>query len=117
MFEGIKAFFGYSGVVDTATKAVNKLFGLNDANEKERVDAFLSVLDKTKHQSPARRVISFIVAVTWVVLIMSWLVMTLLGDTATATTIKDFMAEVVREPFNYIIGFYFAVGILSGIKK
>jgi len=27
---GIKSFFGYSGVIDTAAKAVDKIFGLND---------------------------------------------------------------------------------------
>ena len=114
---GIKSFFGYSGVIDTAMKAVNKLGGLDDINQKERVEAFLAVLDKTKHQSPARRVISFMVAFTWVVLVVAWLVMVLMGDSLAAEEIKTFMSEVVKEPFNYIIGFYFAVGILSGIKK
>ena len=114
---GIKSFFGYSGVIDTAMKAVNKLGGLDDINQKERVEAFLAVLDKTKHQSPARRVISFIVAVTWFVLVVAWLVMVLLGNTTEALEIKTFMSEVIKEPFNYVIGFYFAVGILSGIKK
>lgn len=115
--EGVKSFFGYSGVVDTAMKAINKLGGLDDINQKERVEAFLAVLDKTKHQSPARRVISFMVAFTWVMLVVAWLVMVLLNDATAAEEIKAFMSEVVKEPFNYIIGFYFAVGILSGIKK
>lgn len=117
IFAGIKSFFGYSGIADTAIKAINKLGGLNDINEKERVEAFLAVLDKTKHQSPARRVISFMVAFTWVILVVAWLVMVLIGNTAEAVEIKAFMGEVVKEPFNYIIGFYFAVGILSGLKK
>tara|TARA_R110000851_G_scaffold286695_1_gene440576 strand:- start:38 stop:397 length:360 start_codon:yes stop_codon:yes gene_type:complete len=117
ILSSIKSFFGYSGVIDTAIKAVNKLGGLDDINQKERVEAFLSVLDKTKHQSPARRVVSFMVAFTWVILVVAWLVMTLMGDASSATEIKVFMSDVVKEPFNYIIGFYFAVGILSGIKK
>ena len=114
---GIKSFFGYSGVIDTAAKAVDKIFGLNDINEKERVDAFLAVLDKTKHQSPARRVISFIVACTWFLLVVAWLTTVLMGNVTMALEIKTFMNEIIKEPFNYIIGFYFAVGILTGMKK
>ena len=117
MWGFIKGFFGSSGVMDTANDAIRKLGGLDDINSKERVDAFISVVKETKHQSPARRFIAILVTLVWAMLIMVWTLTTYLGEVSTADSIKVFMGEVVREPFNFIIGFYFVSHILSGIKK
>ena len=117
MWNWVKSFFGMSKVMDTANDAMRKLGGLDELNSKERLEGFVTILEATKHQSPARRFIATLVALVWAILILAWLLGSWLYGSAEVAYIKDFMKEVVAEPFNYIIGFYFVSQLLSGIKK
>jgi hypothetical protein len=117
LFSAISGFFGSSGFMKTANDGLRKLGGLDDLNGLERINALERILKLTQNQSPARRLIAFIVCVIWAVMVLWWLVNTQLGNVSEAIAIKTFMVETVKEPFNYIIGFYFLTNIISGIKK
>lgn len=117
IFSAIGGFFGSSGFAKTAVDGLRKLGGLDDLNGMERVSAFERILKITQGQSPARRMIAFIVCAVWAIMVMFWLVNMQLDNVEQATAIKLFMTETVKEPFNYIIGFYFLTNIIAGIKK
>jgi len=117
LLTSLGSFFGSSGFANTANDAIRKVGGLDDLNGKERIDKFIEVLKVTQQQSPARRMIAFVVAGIWALLVVCWLLMIGLNQFAAAMAIKEFMKETVTEPFNYIIAFYFVSAILSGIKK
>jgi len=117
MWAWLTGFFSTSGVMKTADDALRKLGGLDELNSKERVDAFVTVLKETKHQSPARRFIATLVTAVWATLVLSWLLFTSFGNPSIALEIQEFMVATIREPFNYIIGFYFVSQILSGVKR
>lgn len=117
ILSAIGGFFGSSGFAKTAVDGLRKLGGLDDLNGMERVNAFERILTLTQNQSPARRMIAFIVCGIWATTIIFWLVNMQLGNVEQATAIKLFMTETIKEPFNYIIGFYFLTNIIAGIKK
>lgn len=117
MWSLITGFFSYGGLHKTANDAIRKLGGLDELTGKDKVDAYLDVVNATKHQSPARRFIAMAVTGAWAVFLTCWLTLTLFGFTEMALTVQVFMKDMVKEPFNYIIGFYFVTHILSGIKK
>lgn len=110
-------FFGSSGFAKTAVDGLRKIGGLDDLKGMERVNAFERILKITQDQSPARRMIAFIVCFVWALLVVAWLVYVGLGMNEQAIELKVFMIDTVKEPFNYIIGFYFLTNIISGIKK
>lgn len=117
ILSAIGGFFGSSGFMKTANDGLRKLGGLDNLNGMERVSAFERILKLTQNQSPARRFIAVIVCLVWAVMVITWLVYSGLGWVTEAKSLKIFMVETVREPFNYIIGFYFLTNIIAGIKK
>lgn len=117
LFSAISGFFGSSGFMKTANDGLRALTGLDDLKGIERINAFERILKITQNQSPARRLIAFIVCLVWALLVVCWVVNIQVGNVTEAVAIKTFMVETVKEPFNYIIGFYFLTNIISGIKK
>lgn len=119
----IKGLFSESKVVDSAMKIVDKIAG-TDFTTKEKADFVLKYQEATKHQSPARRFVA--VTLTGAYVFMSLLfVLGLVADyflgvagaSDFSDEIKSFMADNIKEPFNYVIIFYFGIAAINGIKS
>ena len=116
-------FFGAERVTDTAMRVVEKLTG-TDFSAREKADFILQYQAATKHQSPARRLIATVIAGYWILLGVTWLVCTVVGNILEiervldiAITVNAHMSSNVAEPMNYVIMFYFGSAIIAGIKK
>jgi len=123
MISFIKGLFGVDAVVNTATKIIDKIAG-TDWTAKEKADWILQYQTNTKHQSPARRFIAMLVSLVWFVVVSAMALSYIIGNVLSspevlmiAKDMKSIMKDVLLEPFNLIIGFYFAMGIVNGIKK
>jgi hypothetical protein len=123
MLNFIKGLFAADSVVNTATKIVDKIAG-TDWTPKDKADFILNFQESTKHQSPARRFIALCVTAVWVLLVvsmaLSYIAGNLLGSPEVLMIAKDMkmiMADLIREPFNLIIGFYFVIGTMNSFKK
>lgn len=123
MLEFIKSLFAFDSVVNTATKIVDKIAG-TDWTSKERAEFILSYQDKTRHQSPSRRFIALSVTAVWVLIVVSMTVACIIGNIFSipevlmiAKDMKAIMSDLIKEPFNYIIGFYFVIGTMNSFRK
>ena len=126
MWDVIKAVFGFSGVGDTALKIVEKVTGTDDSPDKKR-EFILAWEAATKHKSPMRRIIAASITFMWLLLCVAWLVNTIIGryvydealnpGTVLAADISAFMSLNINEYFALIVGFYFVMNIVSGVKK
>ncbi|WGH49932.1 hypothetical protein [Pseudoalteromonas phage vB_PtuP_Slicky01] len=106
MWSAIKKFFGIEGVTDSALKIVDRLAG-TDWTPQQKADYTLKIMEATKHQSPARRMIATAFTFEQFVLAMTWLGYTVYGNPEVAAQIKDFLVSDVNITMNIIIGFYF----------
>lgn len=123
MISFMKGLFSFNSVVETATKLVSKIAG-TDWTAKEKAEWILQYQQATKHQSPARRFVAILVSIVWfaVVLIMvaSYLIGNLISSPEVLMIAKDMksvMKDLILEPFNYVIMFYFALGAVNSLKK
>ena len=123
MIAFIKSLFGMDAVVTTATKIIDKIAG-TDWTSKEKAEFVLEYQKATKHQSPARRFLATMVGIVWTFLIVALSLAYIAGNATgspevlmMAKDIKGIMADLIKEPFNYIIGFYFAAGIVNNFKS
>jgi hypothetical protein len=123
MINFIKGLFGVDAVVNTATKIIDKIAG-TDWTAKEKADWILQYQNATRHQSPARRFIAMLVSLVWFVVVVAMALSYIIGNVISspevlmiAKDMKSIMQDVLIEPFNLIIGFYFAMGIVNVIKK
>lgn len=123
MFGFIKGLFAADSVINTATKIVDKIAG-TDWTPKDKAEFILKYQESTKHQSPARRFIALCVTAVWLFLVvsmaLSYIVGNLLGSPEVLMIGKDMkmiMADLIREPMNLIIGFYFVIGTMNSFKK
>jgi hypothetical protein len=123
MLNFVKSLFGFDTVVNTATKIVDKIAG-TDWTPKDKADFLINYANATKHQSPARRFIAMLVTIVWFVLVLIMALSYVAGNAISspeilmiAKDVKTMLADLIKEPFNYIIMFYFAMGILNGVKK
>lgn len=123
MIQFIKGLFAFDSVVNTATKIVDKIAG-TDWTAKEKADWILQYQESTKHQSPARRFIAVMVSIVWCVVVLSMTLAYIVGNILSnpevlmiAKDMKSVMKELILEPFNYIIMFYFAMGAINTLKK
>ncbi len=142
---GIKAFFSFDGVANSALKIVDKLAG-TDWTSKEKAEWMLQYQEATKHQSPARRFIAIAFTLGMALFGFSYLMAGVTaqayvfifttGDTLSQVSASQnlaeirikpllvlqnncyvYMKEVISNPMTWILGFYFAVDIGSKIKK
>lgn len=105
MWKGLKSFFGFSGVADTALKIVDKIAG-TDWTPKEKSEHILKFMEATKHQSPARRMIAMAIMVEQFTLVMFWLGYNHFGD-PRAEAVRIFLEGNIQLSLNVIITFYF----------
>lgn len=145
LLAGIKAFFSFDGVANSALKIVERIAG-TDWTPKEQADWILKYQEATKHQSPARRFIAVSFTLGMALFGFTYLMagataqayifMATTGDTLTQVAASQnlaeirakpllalqndcyvYMKEVISNPMTWILGFYFAVDIGSKIKK
>lgn len=119
MLDWFKSLLGVDRVVESGMKIVDKLAG-TDVTGKEKIEYFLKYQEITKHQSPARRVLAFLFAIVWTLLVLTWLVSTGLSygmnwsqALSFADDVMKFMEGHVTQPMNIIIGFYFAMSVFK----
>lgn len=128
----IKGLFSSSKLVDTAVDGLRKIGGLDDMNPKDKAQFLLDYHNATKHQSPTRRLIAILFVVGLMLFTFIWLVATVLfrigmafGWSPALNGQMDLLAddifmmckEILFQPVNLIIGFYFAVDIARKIKN
>lgn len=142
---GLKAFFSFEGVANSALKIVDRIAG-TDWTSKEKAEWMLKYQEATKHQSPARRIIAVSFTVGFALFGFVWLCTTVSyhvymfasvsGDTLAAVTasqnlhqikampllqlsndISVFLKEIFQEPLTWILSFYFVIDIGTRIKK
>ncbi|QIW88960.1 hypothetical protein phiV208_29 [Vibrio phage phiV208] len=123
MISFIKSLFGFDSVVNTTTKIIDKIAG-TDWQPKDKADFIIRYQEATKHQSVARRVIALMVTFVWFVIVLSMVAAYIAGNILSspevlmiAKDMKSVANEQISQPFNLVIGFYFTVQILNGIKK
>jgi len=78
------------------------------------LDFTLKYLEATKNQSLARRVIAFIIVGVWAILLILAVTSKLFSEDYSKF-IFEVLANVVKDPFSIVIGFYFATQMLSGL--
>lgn len=118
MWAAIKQLFGFSSVVESATKIVDKIAG-TDWMPQQKADFLLKYMEATKHQSVARRFIAISIIAFWLVLGITWLTASIIGrfayDTinnpamALASDISGFLALNINENLALVMMFYFGV--------
>lgn len=128
MFAGLATFFAglfsSSKAQDTAIDAVRKLGGLDDMNSKEKAQFLLDYMAATKYQSPVRRLIALSLTALYSLVAVLWLVYSGVGylggyqgamELAGAT--RMFLENVVTQPFNILLSFYFVTNIAQRLGK
>lgn len=109
----IAGMFSTEKAADTALNLIERL-GSSSLTDKEKLDYALRWVEATKHQSIPRRVIAFVVVFFWLLCGLCVVALVLLDDMNKARLIRDFMAYVIMQPANLVIGFYFALGLVKG---
>lgn len=119
----LSKLFAFDSVVNTGTKIIDKIAG-TDWTSKEKAEWLLKYQEVTRHQSLARRFIAISVTVIWcllvTVMIFSYIIGNIFGMPELLMIAKDMkmvMKDLVVEPMNLVIGFYFAINIIQGFKK
>ena len=125
----VGGIFSSSKATDTAIDAVRKIGGLDDMNAKEKADWLLRYIETTKHQSPARRLIAVMMLTGVMTFTGTWLLLRIAaaivayfdGDSGVLLTACDDIYEmcnnVLMQPMNIIIGFYFVTDIAKRFSK
>jgi len=138
--------FSSTKAQDVAIDAIRKLGGLDAMSDKERSDFLLEYMRSTSYQSPTRRFIAlaFIAGLfAWTVAygaasLLEMLYVFLSTDKTSLATlavseniaqiavkpvtqfkndIYVMAKEVIFQPVNLIVGFYFAAGVVDRFKK
>ena len=128
----IGSLFSNTRASDTAIDIIRNVSGANDLTDKEKLQFVTEHIQATKHQSPTRRFISIMVVLGLMVFTGSYLIISIIarfylffgGDVVTAqhlfsltNDIYIMMKEVLLQPFNIVLGFYFVNQMVNSIKK
>lgn len=133
MWGAVAGFFGSlfssSKLTDTAVDGIRKIGGLDEMSGKEKAQFLLDYINVTKHQSPARRFIAMAMLIglgtftgSWLIIRIAAAVVAYFGGDASQLLIAcdDIYAmckEVLMQPMNIIIGFYFVTDIAKRFGK
>lgn len=119
MLKTLKAVLGFDGVGNSALKIVDKLAG-TDWTPQQQAEFVLKHAEVTKHQSPTRRVLAFVIAAEQFMLVLVWTKASIVGHMAgvpgaidLANAVLEMLASNVNMAMNGILAFYF----LAGMKK
>lgn len=142
---GLKAFFSYSGVANSALKLFDKVAG-TDWTAKEKAQWIIDYQNATKHQSPARRFIAVAFTVGFALFGFTYLASGVtayfyvffasngatLADLAASQNLAEIRVKpllqlqndslvyaetTLKNPISIILGFYFAIGAVSKLKS
>lgn len=117
LLSGLKSILGFDGVAETGLKIVEKLTG-TDFTSKQKADYILEYMEKTRYQSPTRRVLAILFASEQFMLVTVWVFSSAayrLLDHADAGLLANdvnlFLQSNVNVTMGLIIAFYFLVGV------
>lgn len=117
MWGKLASIFGFSGVGETAIKIVEKISG-TDYTDKEKAQFVLDYMDKTKHQSPTRRILAilfmseqFMLCTVWVFSSAWHRLLGFEGAGLLANDVTVFLQSNVNVSLGLIISFYFIIGV------
>ena len=120
----IGTLFSSSKAVDTAIDGLRKVGGLDDMQPEQKVEAYLKALQATQKASYARRLIALLVTSLYALTILLWLLFEGIGimlqlpeAQAYANSVFGLLKEVLANPFNIVLGFYFLVDFGSKMKQ
>ena len=116
--------FSSSKIQDLAIDGLRQVSGLNEMTPKEKSQYILAYMEATKHQSPIRRLIAFLLTTLYASVIMLWLISAVVGyyldvpvALEAAGAVKMFMGDVIVQPFSIILSFYFVTQIAGKFGK
>jgi hypothetical protein len=120
----VSGLFSNSKLQDVAIDGIRKLGGLNEMTDQEKSEYLIKLMEVTKHQSPMRRLIAFMLASLFTLMSVIWLVAAGVGyymgidaSLVYAGAVRNYFESVVREPFTWIVSFYFVIDIATKFKK
>ena len=120
----IASIFASSKVQDLAIDGLRQVSGLNEMTAKEKSEYIIKYIEVTKHQSPMRRLIAFTLTMLYALVILLWLGSAVVGyywnvpaALELAGAVKMFMGDVIVQPFNIILSFYFVTQIAGKFGK
>ena len=124
MLNFIKGLFGVDKVLDTGLRIIEKVAGTDEMTSKEKAAFILDYQKATMHQSPARRFIALCILSIWSFVVLTWLFLLVLGSllsfeeaVSASEAVLLFLENVILQPMNLIIGFYFGVGVVNSMRK
>lgn len=124
MFQWLVGLFASSKIQDLAIDGIKKMSGLNEMTPQEKAEYVLKYIEVTKTQSPMRRLIAFTLTMLYATVILLWLgaaIFGYIGEVPAALelagAIKMFMGDVIVQPFNIILSFYFVTQIAGKFGK
>lgn len=116
----LAAAFASDKVQDLAIDGIKKLGGLNEMTDAEKASHIREMVKLTQHQSPIRRFIAFLLTMLYACVIIVWLISAGLGyyldltpSLEFAGAVCMFMADVIVQPFNIILAFYFVTQVAT----
>lgn len=120
MWAALAGLFASSKVQDLAIDGLRQIGGLNEMTAKEKADYLIKLQEVTKHQSPIRRLIAFMLTALYALIIVTWLIAAGVGyyfgitpSLEFAGAVKIFMESVIVQPFNIILAFYFVTQVAT----
>jgi hypothetical protein len=120
----VSGLFSNSKLQDVAIDGIRKLGGLNEMTDQEKSEYLIKLMEVTKHQSPMRRLIAFMLASLFTLMSVIWLIAAGVGyymgieaSLEYAGAVRNYFESVVREPFTWIVSFYFVIDIATKFKK
>ena len=120
----LAGLFSSSKMTDTAVEALRKVGGLDEMTTKEKADWVITYLNTTKHQSVARRFIAITLTCLYALIVLLWAFGALIGYAADfdsminfAGSMKAGMIDIIVQPFNIILSFYFVINIAEKLKS
>ena len=120
----IGGMFSNKAVQDLAIDGMRKLGGLDEMTDKEKAAYLLKLMETTKHQSPMRRLIAFLLTSLFALFSIVWLIAAGFGyyfdfqeSLNFAGAIRNYFEAVIREPFTWIVSFYFVIDLATKFKS
>lgn len=128
MLTGILGFvakmFTADRLGDTVVDLVRDKTGLNELSDKERIELATQYEEATKHKSPMRRFLTFLVGCLFALFVVVWLIAIGVGTlfeitqaTVFANRVVMFMKDFIFDLTMLTFGFYFGIGAVNSLRS